>query len=139
MKYLFLFLIGGFIYGAFEVAFKGGDTHISMFVLSGLCFLIIGALSKKMHLLLRMLTGAVIITALEFISGIIVNIWLEQAVWDYSDMPLNVMGQICLWFTIAWFFLTFVGIVLDNLLKWRLFGGERPEFRIRKRVKKQTA
>jgi len=129
MKYIFLFLIGGFIYGLIEVIYKGGDTHLSMFILGGLCFLILGALDRKTPLILRMLAGAVIITALEFASGLIVNIWLDYAVWDYSEMPLNLMGQICLWATTIWFFLSFVGIQLYGLLKWRFFGGELPRLR----------
>jgi uncharacterized membrane protein len=138
MKYLILFLIGGFVYGAMEVAFKGGDTHISMFMLGGLCFLLIGMLSRKIHVLLRMTAGAGIITALEFICGLIVNVWLGFAVWDYSELPLNIMGQICLWFTVVWFFLSFVGIALDKVLKWQLFGGEKPSLGF-KRTAKKTA
>jgi len=134
MKYLILFLIGGFVYGGMEVAFKGGDTHLSMFILGGLCFLLIGALSRKIHVLLRMSAGAAIITALEFLCGLILNIWLQIGVWDYSHLPLNVMGQICLWFTIIWFFLSFVGIALDNLVKWQLFGGEPPLRKLKKTV-----
>ncbi|MDR2559460.1 MAG: putative ABC transporter permease [Oscillospiraceae bacterium] len=137
MKYLFLFLIGGFVYGGMEVTFKGGDTHLSMFILGGLCFLLIGALSRKIHLLLRMSAGAAIITALEFLCGLIVNVWLGFAVWDYSNLPLNVMGQICLWFTIIWFFLSFIGIALDNLVKWQLFGGERPTLKLGKIEKRR--
>jgi uncharacterized membrane protein len=127
MKYLILFLMGGFVYGAMEVIVKGGCTHLSMFITGGLCFILIGALSGKIPLLLRMLIGSAIITALEFACGIIVNIWLGLRVWDYSHMPLNVMGQICLLFTVIWFFLSLAGILLDRFLKWRLFG---EDFRI---------
>ncbi|MCL1823251.1 MAG: putative ABC transporter permease [Oscillospiraceae bacterium] len=129
MKFPILFLTGGFIYGAIEVIAKGGDTHLSMFIVGGLCFLIIGALNKKIPLLLRMLTGAVIITALEFISGLIVNIWLGLRVWDYSHLPLNIMGQICLLFTLFWFLLSLPGIWLGGWLKWRLFGEKKPVYR----------
>ncbi|MCL2693974.1 MAG: putative ABC transporter permease [Oscillospiraceae bacterium] len=122
MKYCILFLFGGFVYGAMEVIIKGGCTHLSMFITGGLCFLLIGALSRKIPLLLRMTAGAGIITALEFVCGVIVNIWLGQAVWDYSHLPLNIMGQICLWFTLIWFVLSLVGIILDSFLKRQLFG-----------------
>ncbi|MCL2019253.1 MAG: putative ABC transporter permease [Oscillospiraceae bacterium] len=121
MKFLFLFLTGAFIYGMIEVLYKGGDTHLSMFIVGGMCFLLLGALGQKKPLLLRMAAGAVIITALEFISGLIVNIWLRLAVWDYSELPFNIMGQICLWATMMWFLLSFVGIQLYGLLKWKFF------------------
>lgn len=40
--------------------------------------------------------GACMVTVLEFITGCIVNIWLGWNVWDYSNMPLNILGQVCL-------------------------------------------
>lgn len=139
MKYPILFLIGGFIYGAIEVIVKGGDTHPSMFALGGLCFLLIGGLSRKIPLLARMGAGAGIITALEFICGVIVNIWLQQAVWDYSHMPLNVMGQICLLFTVFWFLLTLPGIILSGYFKYRLFGESKPQFKLPALIKRKKA
>ncbi len=36
-----------------------------------------------------------IITAVEFAFGCIFNLWLGLNVWDYSDVPYNVLGQIC--------------------------------------------
>ena len=49
-------------------------------------------------LLWQSLIGSVIITACEFITGVIVNIWLGLGVWDYSTLPFNILGQI--WFTV---------------------------------------
>lgn len=37
--------------------------------------------------------------------GVADNLILHWNVWDYTDMPLNLYGQICLPFTILWFFL----------------------------------
>jgi len=139
MKYPILFLIGGFIYGALEVIVKGGDTHFSMFVLGGLCFVIIAGFSRKIPLLARMTAGAGIITALEFVCGVIVNIWLQQAVWDYSHMPLNVMGQVCLLFTVFWFWLTLPGIWLGGYLKYRLFGESKPQYKLRLPIRRKKA
>jgi len=137
MKYTIMFLIGGLIYGALEIIVKG-DTHFSMFVVGGICFTLIGALSKNMSLISRMLSGAVIITALEFISGVIVNIWLKENVWDYSHLPLNIMGQVCLLFTIIWFFLSLPGILLCGYLDWRLFGESKPYYRIAPRIRERV-
>lgn len=50
----------------------------------------------------KCITGAVIITGLELILGIWFNIILKENVWDYSNMPLNFMGQICLPFSALW-------------------------------------
>ena len=72
--------------------------------------------------------GAVIVTAIEFVSGCVINLWLKWDVWDYSDMPLNIMGQICLPFTILWFFLSLIAIVLDDFIRWKFFGEEKPQY-----------
>lgn len=50
----------------------------------------------------------VLITVIEFIIGIVFNIILKENVWDYSNMPLNIMGQICVPFSAIWFLLSFI-------------------------------
>ena len=42
------------------------------------------------------------ITTVEFIVGAVVNLRMRLAVWDYSHMPLNLMGQISLQFSVLW-------------------------------------
>ena len=96
-----------------------GHTQWSMGVLGGLCFVFIGLLDEWFEhppLLLQMAQGAAIVTALELITGIIVNIHLGWDVWDYSDMPGNIMGQVCPQFSVAWFFLSAAAIKLENAL-----------------------
>ena len=96
-----------------------GHTHWSMGILGGLCFVLIGILDEiEDHppIVLQMLQGAVIVTVLEFIAGLILNIWLGLDIWDYSNMPFNIMGQVCLPFFIAWFFLSYPAIKLENLI-----------------------
>ena len=46
------------------------------------------------------------ITAIEFVAGAIVNVRLKLNVWDYSKMPLNLYGQVCLPFSLLWCLLT---------------------------------
>lgn len=67
---------------------------------------------QKAHLFTKCLLGALIITAVELIFGVIFNIKYNMGVWDYSNMPLNLLGQICLPFSVLWFGLCFV------LFKW---------------------
>ena len=40
-----LFIIGGFIYAGIEIGMRG-FTHWSMFIVGGLCFIIIGLLNE---------------------------------------------------------------------------------------------
>ena len=61
-----------------------------------------------MPLVLAALAGAAIITAYEFAVGMIVNVQLGWQVWDYSQIPGNILGQICPMFTGTWFVVCFL-------------------------------
>lgn len=131
LKELVLFLIGGFIYAMIEIIGRG-FTHWSMFIVGGIAFIIIGLINEwytwNIPFIVQMAIGAFVITALELISGYIVNIRLGWDVWDYTDRFMNLGGQICLFNTIYWVILSGVGIVLDDCLRWKLFGDEKPRY-----------
>ena len=113
-----LAVIGGVTYMGIEILWRG-HTHWSMGVLGGVCFVLIGLLDGGQDhppLWLQMLEGGALVAALELITGLIVNRWLGWNVWDYSDMPLNLWGQVCLPFTAAWFFLSAVAVWVENVL-----------------------
>lgn len=71
------------------------------------------------------------VTAIEFLSGYILNIVLGLGIWDYSNMPFNIIGQICLPFTVAWYILSLLAIVLDDHLRYWIFGEEKPRYKWR--------
>ena len=132
-KYLFLFIVGGIIYGMIEMLSRG-YTHWTMGVLGGICFICLGLineiLSLETPLVLQMLIGSTIITILEFITGCIVNLWLGWNVWDYSNLPLNLLGQICLPFSILWYFISAIGIIIDDYIRYIYFDEERPRYKL---------
>lgn len=134
IKPLILTGMGGLIYSLIEILYRG-YTHWTMFFIGGLAFYLIGRINEHiewdMPLYKQMEIGAIIITALEFVTGIIVNIILGWNVWDYSDVPFNVLGQICVPFCIVWFFLSLPAIVLDDFLRYLIFKEERPRYKIR--------
>lgn len=138
-KNLLLFLTGGSIYYAIEFVWKNfvstGRTHWSMFLLGGLCFLLIGGLNNyipwEMSIIKQGCIGSIIVTVLEFIFGILLNIILKLGIWDYSHMPFNILGQICLPFTIAWFFLSLIAIFLDDYLRYKWFNESKPHYHLR--------
>lgn len=105
IKYLILGIIGGFTYVIIEMLYRG-HSHWSMFIVSAVAFISIGLINEfiswDMKLWKQMLIGSGIVTVLEFISGYILNIKLGWLIWDYSNVPFNIMGQICLPFSIAW-------------------------------------
>ena len=116
-----LAVIGGLTYMGIEILWRG-HTHWTMGVLGGLCFALIGLLDEVQDhppMLLQMVQGAAIVTALELIVGLIVNRWLGWNVWDYSDMPGNLWGQVCPQFAAAWLVLSWAAVKLENLMhKW---------------------
>lgn len=99
-----LFFIGGGLYNLIEILWRG-YTHWSMFLLGGLCFLLIGGIHtrlQKCSLFWRCTLCALTITAMEFLCGCLVNRVLHLGVWDYSAFPLNLLGQVCLLYTVLW-------------------------------------
>lgn len=138
----FLFLVGGRLYTWIELLWRG-RTHWTMFILGGACFVVLGLLNEyklPWHwcLLRQSVVGACVITVLEFITGCIVNLWLGWEVWDYSELPFNILGQVCLYFFLLWILLSMAAIVMDDWVRylWYIFCKKwRPwkEVRIRER------
>lgn len=136
-KNIALFLFGGSLYYLIEVVWKavrGGELHWSMFVLGGISFILVGLINElftwDMSFILQSLIGGCLITGLEFITGMIVNVWLRLDIWDYSHLPLNIMGQVCLPFFCAWVGLAGVAIWLDDLIRYLCFGEEKPRYKL---------
>ena len=65
----------------------------------------------------------------EFWTGVLVNRVMHLGVWDYSAAPFNLLGQICLPFTLLWFPLCGIGILLDRGMRRALFGTPAPQLR----------
>lgn len=97
-----LFAIGGSGYYILELVWRGW-SHGTMFLLGGICFLIIGQLDEaepELSLPGKLLSGAMICTVGELLFGLLFN--RDYQIWDYRKMPMNWGGQICLPFTLLW-------------------------------------
>ena len=131
-KALVLFLIGAVLYAAIELLWRG-HTHWTMAVLGGTLFLLLGGLNNwipwEMPLLWQIVTGTGIVTVTEFAAGCILNLWLKLDIWDYSQLPGNILGQICPQFTLAWAGLSLVAIVLDDYIRHWLWGEDAPHYK----------
>ena len=105
MKFLrgcILFYIGGTAYMILEFLWRG-RSHVSMFLLGGLCFLLVGGGASKFQKIpvpVRPLVGAGVITGLELITGWLVN--RDYHVWDYRNQLCQFQGHICLTFSLLW-------------------------------------
>ena len=107
LETLLIFLTGAFGYGGLELLWRG-YTHWTMLVLGGVCFLLLYLIDTRMKepIWKRWLLSACVITTLEFLCGCIVNLRLGWNVWDYSDVPGNLLGQICPEFFLLWLLLS---------------------------------
>lgn len=130
-KYLFLGWFGGATYVTMEVLWRG-YSHWTMLVLAAAIFIVIGLLNEvwswQTSLTLQVTAGTALAIVLEFITGCLVNIWLGWDVWDYSNMPGNLLGQICPQYMVIWAILVLVAILLDDYIRWRFFGEEKPHY-----------
>lgn len=121
------------MYIALELLWRG-HSHWTMFILGGICFVALGLINEvlpwDMPLWKQSLIGACIITALEFATGCVVNLWLGLGVWDYSHMKGNILGQICPQFFLLWLPVSLSGIVLDDWLRCWWFGEEKPHYKL---------
>ncbi|MBQ8302432.1 MAG: hypothetical protein IJX97_02650 [Clostridia bacterium] len=103
-KYGLFFLLGAVGYGAIETIWRG-YTHWSMMIAGGICFIIFSLVAERFQggsIFMKAAICAFGVTAVEFIFGVIFNIWLGMGVWDYSHLPYNLLGQICPMFTLLW-------------------------------------
>lgn len=116
-----VFLIGAFFYGVIEILWRG-YTHPAMLLLGGICLSFIYFaelyLAKKYSVVVRGFLYSAIITLLEFACGLVVNVALKLEVWNYSDLPYNYMGQICLAFSLLWFVLALICCFLCRVLRY---------------------
>lgn len=121
---LILFLFGGLVYGLIEILWRK-HTHWSMILTGGSCFLVLYNLfsrCKKLSLFKKCLCGSLIITSIEFVVGCIVNLWLKLNVWDYSSLKINLLGQVCLLYSVFWALLCVpISFVCKGIKKIKLF------------------
>lgn len=132
-EYLFLWALGGTLYYSIELMFRG-FSHWSMFLLGGICLLFFWLQGSKTEwsdpMWIQVIRCTIFVVSCEFITGIIVNKWLGWGVWDYSDEPFHLFGQICLPFAMIFSGFAVIGIILSgNLMHW-LFGEKKPNYHV---------
>jgi uncharacterized membrane protein len=133
LKAFILFLIGGLLYYLIEILWRGYSSHF-MVLIGGICFCLIGKINEfftyEMSLLKQCLISTFLVTIIEFISGVILNIIFKLNIWDYSDLPFSVFGQISLLYSFYWFWISILAIFADDFIRWKLFKEEKPHYKI---------
>lgn len=109
-----LFTAGGCGYVGLELLWRGW-SHGSMFLAGGCAFLLLGQVDRRVSRLgAKAILGAGAITAVELIAGLIAN--RDHTIWDYRQMPINLLGQICLPYSLLWIPVGLGGMALYRLL-----------------------
>lgn len=121
-KNVILFLVGYCAYISIEVTYRNISYPI-MGVCGGLAILLLDKINDKISwnvdLCLQGLCGTVLITFFELIIGeIALHASLLPVMWDYSNVPLNFDGVICLPFSIVWFFLSILAIFIADAINY---------------------
>lgn len=134
---MLLWTWGGTVYFLLEVAYKTATGHPeriswTMLVLAILLCVPVERCGEQLPwacpLWLQALSCAALVTITELAAGLILNIWLRLDVWNYSAMPLNFLGQICLPFALAWWGLCLVFIPAFDWIRFWVEGGEKPSY-----------
>ena len=117
-----LFSFGACGYGLLEIIWRG-FTHWSMLLAGGLSFLGLGAIAtrfKNRTLLFKAFLGSALITAIEFIFGVVFNIILKKNVWNYSKLPFNIKGQVCALYSFFWMIICLAAVPLADTIKQKM-------------------
>ena len=110
---LWIFFLYAFLGWCSEVIFaavKTGEFVNRGFLLGPVCpiyglgvaFVLLLLMPLQENLLILYAGSVVITSALEFLVGWLAEKLLHQRLWDYSDMPFNLKGYICLAFSLVW-------------------------------------
>ncbi|MBQ2887564.1 MAG: hypothetical protein IJE29_01410 [Firmicutes bacterium] len=115
--HILLLLAGALGYGLVEIFWRG-HTHWSMLMAGAICVWAVDYLDRMaggLPDLAKALLCGLIITTVELLFGMAFNFYADAGVWDYSALPFNFLGQICLYYTLIWVALS---VILLRLVRW---------------------
>ena len=127
-KNIILFTVGFCLYITMEVLFRGYS-----FPLMGVCAGLVVVLLDKINdyiswdidILVQCILGMLMVTIMELIIGtIFLDTNLLPVMWDYSNLPLNFRGIICIPFMALWIILSFIAILVADSINYYVFDEE---------------
>lgn len=113
-----VFFIGAAAYPGIELLWRQ-RTHWTMGIAGGLCLLILYVIynGKRLALFWNCAIGSAVITTVEFLLGVVVNLWAGWDVWDYSGMAFHLLGQVCPLYSGLWGLLSIPIVFVSRGLK----------------------
>lgn len=124
-KNLVLFVVGFMAYITIEVCFRGYSYPL-MGVCGGLAVVLLDKVNNKLSwntdIIVQGLIGSALITFFELVIGeLALHTSIVPVMWDYSNMPLNFDGVICLPFSLAWVVLSWVAVFVADAITYYVF------------------
>lgn len=116
-----LFITGFCLYITIEVLYRGYSYPL-MGLCGGMAFVLIDKINNKISwdidILLQGIIGSAIITAFELIIGELSLNGILSMMWDYSNLPFNYKGIICLPFSLIWIGISIVAVFLADTINY---------------------
>lgn len=131
---VWIFIVYAFIGWCAEVAFAALNKGVFVnrgFLNGPYCpiygcgvLAVVVALTPLKHNLLLLFIGSLLLTsALEFLTGFILEKAFHNQWWDYSDEPFNIKGYVCLKFSVMWglacvFIMCIIHPMIYSFIRW---------------------
>ena len=123
-KSIIIWITGGLVYGLIEIMWRG-YTHWTMLLLAMCVSIPLDAFNEvitwDVPLWKQSVLGGTVITIAEFLAGVFLNICLGLAIWDYSNLPFNLLGQVCPQYWFAWCLLTMIAIPIFDWERYFIY------------------
>ena len=124
LRQIILFLAGFCLYITIEVCFRGFSYPV-MGVCGGILLLLLDRINERiswdLDLLLQGIIGAAMVTVTELVVGELWK-WIGwPPMWDYSEIPFNFDGVICLRFSLIWIGVSIIGILIADAINYYVF------------------
>lgn len=124
LRQIILFLVGFCAYITIEVCFRG-HSYLLMGIVGGIILLLIDQINERISwnidLIVYGIIGSAIATLFEFIIGETLKILNLSPMWDYSNLPFNFDGVICLPFSLLWIILSIIGVLIADAINYYVF------------------
>ena len=95
-----------------------------MGIVGAVSFILIDRINEVMpwdtDLIIQSILGSLIVTTFELVVGEGLKILNQPPMWDYSSLPLNFDGVICLQFSLVWVLLSALAIFLADAINYYL-------------------